>query len=55
MQCPAFACVPLVANDKSMGVLVVDNHIAEEPVPDQRLGVVATFCNQASLVLKRLV
>lgn len=55
LQCRAFACVPLVAGSKSIGVLVVDNHIAQEPVPDQRLGVVATFCNQASLVLKRLV
>ncbi|MCA9731577.1 GAF domain-containing protein, partial [candidate division KSB1 bacterium] len=55
LRCASFACVPLTANEKTLGVIVVDNHISSDPVPDQRLSAVVTFCNQASLVLKRLV
>ncbi len=54
LRCPAFACIPLFVKDKSLGAIVVDNHVSAEPVQDQRLDTVVTFCNQASLVLKRL-
>ncbi|KAA3657878.1 MAG: HDOD domain-containing protein [Calditrichaeota bacterium] len=55
LRCASFACVPLAANDRSLGIIVVDNHISSDPVQDQRLSTVVTFCNQASLVLKRLI
>ncbi|KAA3619296.1 MAG: HDOD domain-containing protein [Calditrichaeota bacterium] len=55
LRCSSFACVPLTAKDKVLGVIVVDNHVAEAPVSDQRLSAVVTFCNQASLALKKLI
>ncbi len=54
LQCASFACVPLVVNETTEGVVVVDNHISSEPVPDLRLNSVVTFVNQASLGLQRL-
>ncbi len=53
LKCASFACVPLVVNQETRGVIVVDNHIPAEPIPDHRLNAVVTFVNQASLALQR--
>ncbi|MDQ7053627.1 MAG: HDOD domain-containing protein [candidate division KSB1 bacterium] len=55
LKCASFACVPLIVNSEARGVIVVDNHIPAEPVPDHRLNAVVTFVNQASLALQRAV
>lgn len=54
LRCASFACVPLMGEDGALGVIVVDNHVPAEPIPDHRLAAVATFVNQASLGLQRL-
>lgn len=53
LRCASFGCVPIMMGQKAFGVLVVDNHIPAEPIPDQRIQAVVTFANQASLVLQR--
>ncbi len=53
LDCPAFACVPVLAGQKALAVISVDNHIAGEPVSDQKVNAVMSFANQAGLVLEK--
>ena len=51
----AFATVPLMAKDKVMGVIVVDNLFNAKPIADEDLNFVARFANHAGLALENLL
>jgi signal transduction histidine kinase len=51
----AFATVPLMAKDKIMGVIVVDNLFNEKPITDEDLNFVSRFANHAGLALENLL
>ncbi len=54
LGCSSFGCVPVVVDGRPIAVITVDNHIANEPVSDQKLNAVMTFANQAGLALQQV-
>ena len=47
-----FACAPLVAKQKVVGVLVVDNKFNGKPITDEDLDFLSVFANQAGLAVE---
>jgi signal transduction histidine kinase len=47
-----FACAPLVAKGKVVGVLVVDNKFNGKPITDEDLEFLSAFANQAGLAVE---
>lgn len=50
-----FATVPLLAKDRVMGVIVVDNLFNAKPITDEDLNFVSRFANHAGLALENLL
>jgi GAF domain-containing protein len=51
----AFATVPLMAKDRVIGVIVVDNLFNAKPITDEDLNFVSRFANHAGLALENLL
>ncbi len=47
-----FATVPLIAREKVVGIMVVDNLVTRAPITDEQLEFVQLFANQAASVLE---
>ncbi len=47
-----FVCVPMIAKNESIGVIVADNVFTEEPISDDRVNTLTMFVNQASLAIE---
>lgn len=50
-----FVCVPLIAKNEPIGVIVADNVYTAEPISDDRVNVLTMFVNQASLAIENAV
>jgi len=46
-----FVCVPLVAQDEPLGVMLADNRYSRAPIGEDQVGLVEMFCRQASLAI----
>ena len=47
-----FVCVPLIAKNEPIGVIVADNVYTAEPISDERVNTLTMFVNQASLAIE---
>ena len=47
-----FVCVPLIAKNETIGVIVADNIYTGEPISDDRVSMLTMFVNQASLAIE---
>ena len=47
-----FVCVPLIAKNETIGVIVADNIYTGEPISDDRVNMLTMFVNQASLAIE---
>lgn len=47
-----FICVPLVAKDEAVGVILADNLYNRQPITEQRVEMLAIFANHAGLALE---
>ncbi|MGR3293509.1 MAG: ATP-binding protein [Candidatus Scalindua sp.] len=47
-----FVCVPLIAKNEPIGVIVADNVYTAEPISDDRVNTLTMFVNQASLAIE---
>ena len=47
-----FVCVPLIAKNEPIGVIVADNVFTGEPISDDRVNTLTMFVNQASLAIE---
>ena len=47
-----FVCVPLIAKNEPIGVIVADNVYTAEPISDDRIDTLTMFVNQASLAIE---
>ncbi|MCP4254925.1 MAG: GAF domain-containing protein [Candidatus Scalindua sp.] len=47
-----FVCVPLIAKNEPIGVIVADNVYTAEPISDERVSTLTMFVNQASLAIE---
>ncbi len=47
-----FVCVPLIAKNETIGVIVADNIFTGEPISDDRVSMLTMFVNQASLAIE---
>ena len=50
-----FVCVPLIAKNEPIGVIVADNVYTAEPISDERVNTLTMFVNQASLAIENAV
>ena len=50
-----FVCVPLIAKNEPIGVIVADNVYTAEPISDDRVNTLTMFVNQASLAIENAV
>jgi len=50
-----FAIVPIVTERKSLGVMVADNLITEEPILDEDVTALQTFANEAAIQIENLL
>ncbi len=48
-----FIVVPLIANNKAIGVVVADNQFSNQPIDDERINLLILFANQAGLAIER--
>lgn len=46
-----FVVVPLIANDRAIGVVVADNQFSQQVIDDERLNLLTLFANQAALAI----
>jgi signal transduction histidine kinase len=44
-----FACVPVIARDEALGVILVDNMYSSKPISDKDVNFLTTFASQAGL------
>ncbi|GAX60528.1 two-component sensor kinase [Candidatus Scalindua japonica] len=47
-----FVCVPLIAKNEPIGVIVADNAYTAEPISEDRINTLTMFVNQASLAIE---
>lgn len=47
-----FVCVPLIAKNEPIGVIVADNVYTAEPISNERVNTLTMFVNQASLAIE---
>jgi signal transduction histidine kinase len=47
-----FVCVPLIAKNETIGVIVADNIYTGDPISDDRVNMLTMFVNQASLAIE---
>ena len=47
-----FVCVPLIAKNETIGVIVADNIYTGEPISDDRVSILTMFVNQAALAIE---
>jgi len=47
----SFAIVPLIRDDRAIGVLLVDNFITKEPIPDEYIELLKLYANHAALAI----
>ncbi len=47
-----FVCVPLIAKNEAIGVIVADNIYTGEPISDDRVSTLTMFVNQAALAIE---
>jgi signal transduction histidine kinase/PAS domain-containing protein len=47
-----FVCVPLIAKNEPIGVIVADNIYTTEPISDDRVSTLTMFVNQAALAIE---
>jgi len=47
-----FVCVPLIAKNESIGVIVADNAYTGEPISEDRVNTLTMFANQAALAIE---
>lgn len=47
----SFAIVPLIRDDRAIGVLLVDNFITKEPIPDEYIQLLKLYANHAALAI----
>jgi len=47
-----FVCVPLIAKNEPIGVIVADNIYTAEPISDDRISTLTMFVNQAALAIE---
>ena len=47
-----FVCVPLIAKNETIGVIVADNIYTGEPISDDRVSTLTMFVNQAALAIE---
>jgi signal transduction histidine kinase len=51
----SFATVPLVAKDKAIGVILVDNMFTQRPITDRDVRFLTMFANQAALAIENAI
>jgi two-component system, NtrC family, sensor histidine kinase HydH len=51
----SFAAVPLIAKDRVLGVIVVDNMFTQRPITDRDMRFLATFASQSSLAIENAI
>lgn len=49
----AFACVPLIAEDRVLGVIAADNKYSDRPLHDSSVSLLSLFASQAALALEK--
>ena len=47
-----FVCVPLIAKNETIGVIVADNVYTREPISEDRINTLTMFVNQAALAIE---
>ncbi len=52
LEVDEFACVPLMAKGKVVGVIAVDNRFNGKPISDEDLELLSVFANQAGLAME---
>jgi signal transduction histidine kinase len=52
LEVDEFACVPLMAKGKVVGVIAVDNRFNGKPISDEDLEMLSVFANQAGLAME---
>jgi PAS domain S-box-containing protein len=50
-----FACVPIVALDRPLGALLVDNVFNRKPIKEEDIGLLVAFANQAGLAIQNSI
>lgn len=55
LKADCFATVPLVAKDKAIGVILVDNVFTRRPITDRDLRFLTMFANQAALAIENAI
>jgi signal transduction histidine kinase len=55
LQVRSFATVPLIAKDRVIGVILVDNMFNQRPITDSDLKFLAMFANQAALAIENAI
>lgn len=48
----AFACVPLIAKEKAIGLIAVDNLFTDRPITSADLGLLTLLANQAAMAIE---
>lgn len=48
-----FIAVPLIANNKAIGIVVADNQFSYQAIDDERMNLLTLFANQAGLAIER--
>lgn len=51
LQCPTFATVPLMAKDKAVGMIYVDNRFNQEPITEEDMNSLSRFAALAGLAI----
>ncbi len=55
LKVKSFATVPLIAKDKAIGVVLVDNMFTQRPITDRDIRFLTMFANQAALAVENAV